>query len=147
LTYRFGVTIFVPGTSEPAHWGFVIYQPPSTMGDLLHVRVIDESLNLFQFEPRIPHLLASQNAWGVCKIRDLTREEYTKVARILESEVPPPRGGAKNCQDWVIDGLVALEVEELVSEGTTQTWSSRVGKATLVIKNEVSGDWLSLNGR
>ncbi|KAL5340000.1 hypothetical protein BJX70DRAFT_137663 [Aspergillus crustosus] len=145
MAYRLSIAIFGPGTSEPAHWGFVIHQPYATFGDLLHVRVIDVPSNIFQFEPRIRHLLESQGAWGLCKLADLNREQRSKVASILEKEVPTPRGGTKNCQDWVIDGLVALEVEELVAAGTAEIWSARVGKTTIFIRGEIGGDWISLN--
>ncbi|KKK14536.1 hypothetical protein ARAM_000195 [Aspergillus rambellii] len=147
MAYQLSVSIFGPGISEPAHWGFVIHQPPNDSGELLHVRVIDVPMNIFQFEPRVPHLLDSQGAYGLCKIADLDGAQRFKVASILEREVPAPRGGMKNCQDWVLDGLVALEVEELVADGTTAIWTSRVGKRTDVIKREAGRDWHSLNNR
>jgi hypothetical protein len=73
-----------------------------------------------------------------------------RVATILENEVPPPHGGTDNCQNWVADALVALEVEEIVAEGTTEVWAGRVAGLTLDIKRNVGdagGGWVSLNGR
>ncbi|KAE8341679.1 hypothetical protein BDV24DRAFT_131852 [Aspergillus arachidicola] len=42
---------------------------------------------------------------------------------------------------------VSLEVEELVPDGTTQTWTSRTGKQTKAIQHEVDLNWEVLNGR
>lgn len=145
-TYQLSVSIFGPGSSERAHWGFVIHQPPNLYGDLLHVRVIDVPANRFIFENRSGHGLRSQNAWGLCKVALLDNAQRIKVTSILSSE-KPPNGGTKDCQDWVIDALVSLEVEELVPDGTTQTWKSRVGKQSVAIKGEVGRDWESLNDK
>lgn len=147
MACQLSISISGPGTSKPAHWGFVIHNPPDNYyGDMLHVRLIDRRNNIFQFEPRTPHALESHGAYGLCKLADLDGAQRFRVASILEKEVPAPRGGTRNCQDWVVDGLVALEVEELVKDGTTAIWTSRVGKRTHVIKDEVGGEWESLNG-
>lgn len=140
------MTIGGPGTSEHAHWGFVIHEPSNWFGDLLHVRVIDIPSNRFIFENRTGHELVSQDAWGLCKITMLNTAQRTKVISILSNE-RPPLGGTKDCQDWVLDALVSLEVEELVPDGTTQIWTSRAGKETDVIKREAGADWESLNGK
>jgi hypothetical protein len=51
----------------------------------------------------------------------------------------------------VVDALVALEVEGIVADGTTEVWAGRVAGLTLDIKRDVGGDvgrgWVSLNGR
>lgn len=146
MTYQLSVAIFGPGISEHAHWGFVIHQSPSPHGDLLHVRLIDIPSNRFIFENRSGHGLESQNAWGLCKISLLDHAQRSKVISILSSE-KPPSGGTKDCQDWVIDALVTLEVEELVPARTAHNWSSRIGKQTDAIKSEVGINWNSLNGR
>ncbi|KAL3494692.1 hypothetical protein BJX62DRAFT_233981 [Aspergillus germanicus] len=113
--------------------------------------MIDERLNIFQFEYRGPHVLTDQDAWGLCPLATLSAAERLRVATILKHEVPPPRGGTDNCQNWVVDALVALEVEGIVAEGTTEVWAGRVAGLTLDIKREVGGDvdggWFSLNGR
>ncbi|KAL4800221.1 hypothetical protein BDV19DRAFT_384581 [Aspergillus venezuelensis] len=119
MAYQLSISIFGPGTSERAHWGFVIHAPPAEYGDLLYVREIDAARNWFQYEP---------------------------LMSIISKE-PAPRGGTKRCQDWVVDALVSLEIEELVADGTAQVWTDRVGKPTKDIKRGVGAAWTSLNGR
>ncbi|KAK6814868.1 hypothetical protein P875_00042553 [Aspergillus parasiticus SU-1] len=146
MAYQLSVSISGPGTSERAHWGLVIHKPPNRVGDLLHVRVIDEDTNLFAFENRSGHVIDDQNAWGLAKIAMLDDVQRAKALSILFNEKPPSNGG-KDCQDWVLDALVSLEVEELVPDGTTQTWTSRTGKQTKAIQHEVGLNWEVLNGR
>ncbi|KAI9933097.1 hypothetical protein ASPWEDRAFT_42851 [Aspergillus wentii DTO 134E9] len=147
MSFQLSIAIFGSGISEPAHWGFCIHIPGEMEGELLHVRVIDVRLNIFQFEPRIPHDLESQTAFGLCKLRNLNSAERSKVASILAQE-PAPRGGKENCQNWVVDALVALEVEELVPDGTADIWNSRIGKESDDIKADVEDDyWFPLNER
>lgn len=146
MVYQLSVGIFGPGISERAHWGFIAHQPPNRFGELLHVRVIDAPANRFIFENRSGHALGSQNAWGLCKIAPLDDIQRSKATSILSSE-KPPNGGTNDCQNWLLDGLVSLEVDGLVSDGTAQVWKSRIGKQTAVIKNEAGVNWEPLNGR
>jgi hypothetical protein len=43
-------------------------------------------------------------------------------------------------QDWVVDALVALEVEKFVPDETVEIWTGRLGRATAVIKGEVEAE-------
>ncbi|KAL2834817.1 hypothetical protein BJY01DRAFT_259354 [Aspergillus pseudoustus] len=149
MTYQLSISLFGSGVNDPAHWGFVIHQPPNEWGTLMHVRTIDERLNIFQFEHRNPHTLTEQDAWGICRLATLsTTAERLRVAKISEHDVPPPRGGTDNCQNWVVDALVALKVEEVVANGTTAVWAARIGVRTRDIKMQAgAGGWDSLNGK
>ncbi|KAL4964896.1 uncharacterized protein BDV14DRAFT_64017 [Aspergillus stella-maris] len=144
--YQLSISIHGPGTVERAHWGFVIHQPPNIIGDLLHVLEIDRSTNWFEFETRDAHDITSQDAWSLAKIANINQSQRSAVAAVLENEAPP-RGGTKRCQDWVVDALISLEVDELVKGGTSQDWARRIGMATSEIKRQVGVDWTSLNGR
>lgn len=147
MTYQLSVGIFGPGTYERAHWGFIIHKPQEQFGDLLHVRVIDIPSNRFIFEHRSGHALDDQDAWGICKITLLDDIRRSNVILILSSEQPPFGSRRRDCQDWLLDALVSLEVEGLVPNGTSQTWASRVGKETKVIEGEAGMNWEPLNGR
>lgn len=140
LVYLGRVSLTVP-TGE-----FVIHQPPNYFGDLLHVRVIDIPSNRFIFENRSGHRLESQGAWGLVKLTQLNHEQRARVISVLSAE-KAPNGGSDDCQNWLISGLVALEVDELVPDGTAETWTRRVGKPTMTIKGEAGANWASLNGR
>ncbi len=150
MSYTLSIAISGPGTTERAHWGFTLHQPPNTFGDLLHVRLIDLPSKRFQFENRTGHGLSEQDAWGLATVTTgLTGAQRVQVVSILEAEKPPV--GEGKCQDWAVDALVALEVEELVPDGTAERWAGRVGVSTGVIRHELEregrGAWVSLNGR
>ncbi|KAL4870318.1 hypothetical protein BDV12DRAFT_60102 [Aspergillus spectabilis] len=146
MKYHLSLTLSGSGLSDRAHWGLVIYLPSDDFGDLLHVRVIDIPTNRFQFENRSGHGLAEQDAWGLAKTAELDSAQRMQAISIVEREKPPT--GEKDCQDWVVDALIALEVEELVPDGMVEIWTGRLGRATEVIKREVEaeGGWISLNG-
>ncbi|KAL4933085.1 uncharacterized protein BDV17DRAFT_287442 [Aspergillus undulatus] len=143
MAYQLSISLAGPGITENAHWGFTIHTPGKDFGDLLHVRLITSTH--FQFENRTGHGLAEQDAWGLAPITLLDDVQRAAVVSILEKERPPTNG--RDCQSWVVDGLVALEVEELVPPGTAEVWSARLGKETALVREEAGGVWVALNGR
>ncbi|KAL3476843.1 hypothetical protein BJX99DRAFT_257965 [Aspergillus californicus] len=145
MAYTLSIIMHGPGITSRAHWGFIIHKSPNTYGNLLHVRVIDIPSNRFIFEHRSAHGLEEQDSWGLCKITELNDVQRLTVISVLEKE-KPPLGGAKDCQDWVVDALVALEVEELVPDGTVMAWNGRLGMETERVKGIVGRKWTSLNG-
>ncbi|KAL4800222.1 hypothetical protein BDV19DRAFT_384582 [Aspergillus venezuelensis] len=145
MAYQLSITLSGPGKTENAHWGVIVYVPGNDFGDLLHVRLIDLPSNRFQFENRTGHGLAEQDAWGLAPVTRLDSVQRAAVVTLLENEKPPV--GGKDCQNWVVDGLVALEVEELVPPGTAELWNGRLGKETAAIREDVGEDWVALNGR
>ncbi|KAL4916854.1 hypothetical protein BDW62DRAFT_202346 [Aspergillus aurantiobrunneus] len=148
MTYTLSITIAGPGTTERAHWDFTIHKPAAPFGSLLHVRLLDSTnpnKHSFIFENREGHGLSEQDAWGLVPLAQLDGVQRAAVVSVLEKEKPPV--GVGRCQDWVVDALVALEVEELVPDGMARAWSARIGRVTVCIREEVGEGWLALNGR
>ncbi|KAL4964897.1 uncharacterized protein BDV14DRAFT_64022 [Aspergillus stella-maris] len=143
MSYQLSVSIHGPGETSHAHWGFTIHTLGQEFGDLLHVRLI--TTTRFQFENRSGHGLTEQDAWGLAPITLLDSAQRATVVEILEAEEPPT--GGKDCQDWIVDALVELEVAELVEPGTAETWAARRGKETVAVRGEVGEGWVALNGR
>ncbi|KAL4943407.1 hypothetical protein BDV06DRAFT_189943 [Aspergillus oleicola] len=143
MTHQLSISIHGPGQTSNAHWGFTIHTPGQEFGDLLHVRLI--TATRFQFENRNGHGLSEQDAWGLAPIALLDGVQRAAAVEILEAEKPPT--GGEDCQDWVVDALVELEVAELVEPGTAETWATRRGKDTAVVRGEVGEGWVALNGR
>lgn len=157
-SYTLSVAIFGEGhnPSHRSHWAFTIHQsqPPqqdptsttttATYGDLLHVRVIDLDRLWYQFEHRydthLPTMHNTMQAVGTCKIAELpTAADRRRAIEIIteEGEKRAPRDGGRRCQEWVFETLIALEVEELVPEGTAEFWKGMVGKGAREVERAV----------
>ncbi|KAL4817634.1 hypothetical protein BDW67DRAFT_160029 [Aspergillus spinulosporus] len=109
-----------------SHWSFFLRTSGASYGDLLHIQPISLSPLWFQFDAREGIDISSLQAEGMVKIADLTPEQRRQVVKIIRSE-PAPRDGKRRCQEWVVDVLVSLEVEELVSPGTAGVWGGLLG--------------------
>jgi len=75
------------------------------------------------FEERSGVDVASWQSAGRFKIATLTEEKHRHAKEVISKE-PPPRDGKKRCQDWVLDVVIALEVEEIVDPGLSNTWTN-----------------------
>ncbi|KAL4735200.1 hypothetical protein BDV11DRAFT_38724 [Aspergillus similis] len=135
-----------------SHWSFFLRTPGASYGDLLHIQPISLSPLWFQFDAREGIDISSLQAEGMVKIADLTPEQRRLAVKIIRSE-PAPRDGKRRCQEWVVDVLVSLEVEELVSPGTAGFWGGLLWMPARQIralfwKGEADGDgregWVDL---
>jgi hypothetical protein len=146
MSYQLSVEVYGSGEdpNHRSHWGFMINQPSSSIGDLLHVRVIDLEKLWYQFEERYGTNVVSMQAVGMCKIADLTPKQRQDAIAIIKKE-DAPRDGKKRCQDWVFDTLISLEAEELVPSGTSEFWKGMVGKPARVVAQACGTKWIRLN--
>ncbi|KAL2870832.1 uncharacterized protein BJX67DRAFT_249891 [Aspergillus lucknowensis] len=145
MTYELLVEVCGPGLSPQSrsHWGFAIREPGASFGDLLHVQVIDLKSLWYQFDAREGIDLATMQAEGMAKINDLTADQRRRVVSIIRAEAAP-RDGKRRCQEWVVDALVSLEVEELVPDGTAEFWSGLVGKGAGEVRRATGTNWTPL---
>ncbi|KAK1141561.1 hypothetical protein N8T08_008976 [Aspergillus melleus] len=145
MAYELSIQVF--GTGEDprhrSHWGFVIHKPSALVGDLYHVKVIDLDKLWYQFEPRTSTPLRTMQAVGKVKLGDLSEKQRQDAIQVITSS-PAPRDGRKRCQDWVIDTLVSLEVDELVPHGTCHFWNEMVGKSARAVQATPGVNWTSL---
>lgn len=131
-----------------SHWSFLLRTPGKSYGDLLHVQVIDLDRLWYQFDSREGIDLTTLHAEGMVKITDLSAEQRRRVLSVIRAEAAP-RDGKRKCQEWVVDALVSLEVEELVPDGTAEVWSGLVGRGMGEVRGvfmEGEGRWVSLRG-
>ncbi|KAL4932675.1 uncharacterized protein BDV17DRAFT_287617 [Aspergillus undulatus] len=148
-THELYIPIAGPGLTPQSrsHWSFLLRKPGATYGDLLHVQVIDLTKLWYQFDARegIDLSSSSLQAEGMVKIADLTGEQRRRVIATIRNEAAP-RDGKRRCQEWVVDALVSLEVEELVPGGTAERWSSFVGWRAGDVKGVMGqeGKWVAL---
>ncbi|KAL4919928.1 hypothetical protein BDW62DRAFT_178020, partial [Aspergillus aurantiobrunneus] len=146
-THELYIPISGPGLTPQSrsHWAFLLRTPNSTYGDLLHVQLIDIPRLWYQFDSREAIDLCTLQADGMAKVTDLTAEQRRRLLAVVRRE-PAPRDGKRTCQEWVVDALVALEVEELVPEGTAGVWGGLVGRGVGLVKEVMGreGRWVSL---
>ncbi|KAL4909111.1 hypothetical protein BDW74DRAFT_174324 [Aspergillus multicolor] len=127
-----------------SHWSFLLRTPSASYGDLLHVQPISLAPLWYQFDAREGIDISSFQAEGMAKIADLTTEQRRQVIKIIRAE-PAPRDGKRRCQDWVVDVLVSLEVEELVPPGTAGVWGAMLGKGAREVRGCFWGrGWVDL---
>ncbi|KAF9883683.1 hypothetical protein FE257_003067 [Aspergillus nanangensis] len=140
------LSIEISGAGEDpnhrSHWAFAVHQPSSRTGDLLHVRVLDLDRLWYGFEFRRGTRLGAMQGVGLCKLAPLDARQRQHAEELIRNE-PPPTDGKRKCQDWIVDALIALEVEELVPGGTAEFWSRMVGKPARLVCEAVGGDWTS----
>ncbi|KAL3475632.1 hypothetical protein BJX99DRAFT_156164 [Aspergillus californicus] len=142
MAYELLIEVCGPGLTPKSrsHWGFAIREPGAPFGDLLHVQVIDPERLWYQFDIREGIDLATMQAEGMAKIADLTAEQRRQIVAVIRVEAAP-RDGTRRCQEWVVDALVSLEVEELVPDGTSQFWSGMVGKRAEEVRRATGKAW------
>lgn len=143
--YHLSVEVFGNGENprDPSHWAFVIHQPPSASGDLLHVRVLDPTKGFFQFESRYGSRIRTQQALGLGYIALLTPEQRRTVIEIISKE-EAPKNDNRNCQDWVFSALLSLEIEELVPPGSSEFWKGMINKPAREVAAALGGNWTKL---
>ncbi|KAJ5099776.1 hypothetical protein N7532_006777 [Penicillium argentinense] len=145
MAYQLSIEVFGKGDEPSArsHWGFMIHQPPGTTGDLLHVRLIDLDRLWYEFESRSSTNIVDMAALGLCRLAVLSPPQRRRAMEVIRSE-PPPRDGARKCQDWVFTTLISLEVDELVPAGTSQFWKGMVGRPAMEVKGSIGDAWTDL---
>lgn len=124
-----------------SHWAFVIYKPLENFGDLYQVLPIDLERLWYQHDRREATNIKASQAIGMCTIAVLDAKTRWEAIRVIQNE-PAPKDGKRRCQDWTIDVLIALEVEELVDPGTAEKWSRRVGMTTRELARSCGTDWV-----
>ncbi|KAJ5084471.1 hypothetical protein NUU61_009050 [Penicillium alfredii] len=146
MTYELAIEISGAGEdpNHRSHWGFVIHQPPQPFGDLLHVHLIDLDRLWYDFEVRVGSTIPSMQAVGKVKLASLDARQRHEAIEVISAE-PAPRDGRKRCQDWVFDALLALEVNDLVPDGSCRFWKGMVGRAARDVRVAAGDSWTSLN--
>jgi hypothetical protein len=147
MSYELSIVVYGPGTDPQhrSHWGLMINRVGEEYGDLLHTQVINLERLWYQFEERSGAPVVSRQSEGRYKIAVLTEEKRRKAKDVIGKE-PAPRDGKKRCQDWVLDVVIALEVEEIVDPGLSNTVGELVGKPAKDVAAAVGEAWIPAKG-
>ncbi|RPA84248.1 hypothetical protein BJ508DRAFT_412937 [Ascobolus immersus RN42] len=127
----------------PSHWAFALHSANSTTCTLLNVLVLDDSIpqarRVYGLDRRDGHEMINNDSQGRLLLApDLTAIQYKKASEVIEAEPAPlnAKGEGENCQNWCLNALVDLEVEELVEAGLSEWLGSLVGKSAQFVKEE-----------
>src|SRR6266536_1001225 len=143
MSFELSIAVYGSGTDPRyrSHWGFMIHRLGENYGELLHTQLLDLDRLWYQFEERSGAPLTSQQSEGRFKIATLTDEKRHVAKRVISAE-PPPRDGKKRCQDWVLDVVISLEVEEVVDAGLSNLVQGLVGKSAKDLAAAVAPAWV-----
>lgn len=125
---------------SPAHWGAMLHKRDELHGDLHHVRKNEA----FFYEDPIPRRpVESTTSYGRSEIQHLSSSRRDAVSKVLhsygsdDSNLPK---GTKNCQDWTVGALGALEKERLAPLGTRDYWAQNIGQPSADISERLEQD-------
>lgn len=146
MDYEISVIVYGLGTDPEyrSHWAFMIHRVGYDFGDLLHVTLLDLETLRFIFEHRSGTKLKSRQAIGRCRLAKLTAAQRLLAIRIMMGE-KPPNDGMKRCQEWILEVLISLEVEELVPPGMSSRWEKNIGKPAKQVSLAMADVWEPLN--
>lgn len=143
MSFSLSVIVDGPGNdpNHRSHWAFALHDPASQYGDLLQVTVLDLDRLIYAFDKRKGVEIQSRSAEGYFTIASLAREEYRRADKIISDE-PAPRNGKDRCQDWVQNCVLALEIERLVADGTSEWLGGLVGQPAATVARKAGGRWV-----
>ena len=141
--YTLSIVVHGLGTdpNNRSHWQLALHKPPSPLATVLQVLLLDLASLTYSFDARTGEVLLPESAEGRVEIGTLDMAAYVAVKRVVEG-VKVPNNGRDRCQDWVLDCIVALEVEGLVDEGTSEWIGGLVGRSAAEVKKEAGERWV-----
>jgi hypothetical protein len=120
----------------------VFHSAGADRGNLLQVSLIDRDRLWYQFDRRDGITILSPSSEGRFQVATVPRTRYTQAVSLIEKE-PAPRNGRDRCQDWTLNCIVALEVEELVPPGTSAWVGGLVGRSAMELAQTLAGRWVA----
>ncbi|KAF2118758.1 hypothetical protein BDV96DRAFT_642934 [Lophiotrema nucula] len=143
MSYNLSVVVSGPGDdpNHRSHWAFALHAPNSSIGNLLHVTVLDLDKLIYAFDKRKGVEVQSRSSEGYFKIASLSLEQYRRTDQIISQE-PAPNNGRDRCQDWVQNCIIALEIEEIVPSGTSEWLSGLVGQPAATVASKAGARWV-----
>lgn len=144
MTYHLCIQVFGLGEvpNHRSHWAFLLYTPPDDFGDIHQVLCIDPQTLWYLHDRREAITINTPPAVGMCSIAILDAKGRSDAIRMIQNE-PAPRDGKRRCQDWTIDVLISLEVEEIIEPGTAAKWGRRVGMTARELAQDCGEGWVA----
>ncbi|KAF2248946.1 hypothetical protein BU26DRAFT_519123 [Trematosphaeria pertusa] len=143
MSYNLSVIVYGPGDdpNHRSHWAFAFHAPGSSVGNILHVTLLDLNKLVYAFEKRKGVEVQSKSSEGYFTIATLSLEQYQRADRIISQE-PAPNNGKDRCQDWVQNCIIALEVEEIVPPGTSEWLGGLVAQPAATVASKTGSRWV-----
>ncbi|ORY14749.1 hypothetical protein BCR34DRAFT_211001 [Clohesyomyces aquaticus] len=123
------------------HWSFVFHDAGAEIGNLFQVLVIDLDRLCYQFDRRDGVDILNPTSEGRFEVVTIRASRYRHATAILKKE-PSPWNGTDRCQDWTVNCLIALEVEEMIPPGTAQWVNELVGKSATELAHVLGCRWI-----
>ena len=125
-----------------SHWSFAFHRPDSTIANICQVLLLDDTRLLYQFDRRdgVPYPVSRSE--GAVKLAELSPNEYARALQAISKE-PPPRNGKDRSQDWVLNCVVAMEVEEILQSGSAELVGGLVGLSAAAVKDNAAARWVN----
>lgn len=140
------LSIVVEGEGEDpdnrSHWSFAFRHAGAARGNILQVLVIDRERLWYQFDRRDDITILSPSVEGIFEIATIPPSRYAQTIRVVSNE-PAPRNGKDRCQDWTLNCILALEVEELIPDGTSAWIDGLVGKSAAQLAQALGRRWVA----
>lgn len=135
MDYAITVNVWSRGNSdkgdEAAHWGITIHERTAKTGQRYDLKY-DERVGYYYARMDGRHV-ESETSWGRCEVAKVTKSQSRMAGEVLhqygnQAGNIPREGDGKNCQDFVVGLLSALEAECLIDRGWATFWDTQRGK-------------------
>ena len=145
MSYELCIAFWGEGTDpeDPVHWGMMIFPEGRDRGDLMHTILAILRAKSFMYNEETGRTNFSTDGKGRVRIA-LLDEEQRGLVKNFAREVAAPNDGVKNCQDWVVDVVVLLEAEGLVTAGIAARLRRLVAKPASEIGEILGEDWMAV---
>lgn len=143
MPYNLSIIVEGPGldSQNRSHWALALHTPNSPLCTLLQVLVIDLNKLIYSFDKRSGADIQSKSSEGYFTIASLPPESYARAVHIISSE-PAPNNGRDRCQDWVLNCVMALEIEEIIEAGTSEWLGGLVGQSAATVEGKAGARWV-----
>lgn len=152
--YQLSLVIDGPGTSaeSPSHWSLALHKAPPSLCTILQVLVLEEisQRKIYGFSRHNGVDIYNMDSVGrVLLVETLPARDYGRTLGIIEKEPPPQnkKGEKDNSQNWVVDVLISLEVEELVPAGTAEMVGGWIGRSAEEVRIAAGDQWIGRDDR
>lgn len=144
--YELSITVSGRGLDpdDRSHWASMICRAGESFGDRLHVTLLDLQSLTYMFEVRSAVSLRDNQCEGRCTLAVWNSQQRQGGIKLIQNE-PVPRDGRSRCQDWVLEVLTSLNIEDVIPTGTLERWNSVIGEPSAEVAAVLGSSWDSFS--
>ena len=141
--YTLYIVIEGPGHSAQyrSHWLFAFRRSGSDLANIYQVLVLDDFHQIYGFDRRDGIPFPVSGCEGAVKLAELAPHQYVRAQQVLLAE-PAPKNGWDRFQDWTLNCVIGLEVEEILGVGTAELLAGLVGRSAAGVEEMVRSRWV-----